>query len=90
MRLEPNYPNPVNSGTEIPFALALPAQVELTIYNVAGQKVRTLLHGTRGAGNHQVRWDGRGESGRELSSGVYLYRLRAGAGVQTRKLLLLR
>ena len=88
--LEQNYPNPFNSSTVIRFALPQAENVELAVYNLAGQKVATLVEGVREAGVYTVRWDGRDESGRELASGVYLYRLRAGQGqVETRKLLLL-
>ena len=90
LRLEPNFPNPFNSRTEIRFSLAYPAEVALELFDVTGQKVRTLTRGTRGAGTHRVRWDGRNKLGREMSSGVYLYRLRTDAGAETRKLLLLR
>ena len=90
MRLEPNYPNPFNSGTVIRFSLVSAAQVELSLYNVAGQRVRSLVRGSKGQGIHEVRWDGRDESGRNLSSGVYFCRLSTGSDVQSRKLLLLR
>ena len=62
--------------------------MELALYNLAGQKVVTLVRGRREAGVYAVQWDGRGEGGRELASGIYLYSLRAGARVETRKLLL--
>ncbi|MBI2502337.1 MAG: T9SS type A sorting domain-containing protein [Candidatus Latescibacteria bacterium] len=64
--------------------------VELAVYNLAGQRVVRLAEGVREAGSYTVRWDGRDEQGHELASGVYLYRLRAGERVQTRKLLSLR
>jgi len=64
--------------------------VELALYNLAGQKVVTLANGYREAGRHTARWDGRDDQGRALASGVYLYRLQAGAQVETRKLLLVR
>ena len=88
--LRQNYPNPFNSGTSIRFALPHDEHVELSLYDLAGQKVGTLVDGRRGPGTYVVRWGGRDDSGRELSSGVYLYRLRAGGRVETRKLLLLR
>jgi len=89
--LEQNYPNPFNSSTVIRFALPTSQDVELAIYNLAGQKVATLVDGTRQAATYTVRWDGRDVSGHDLASGVYLYRLRAGGEqVQTRKLVLIR
>jgi flagellar hook assembly protein FlgD len=68
------------------------ADVELAIFNLAGQQVATLAQGAREAGTYTVNWDGRDDDGRTLASGVYLYRLRVGDGgqVETRKLLMLR
>ena len=88
--LSQNYPNPFNSGTAIRFALPHREEMELTVYNLAGQKVVTLVEGLRDAGVYKVHWDGRNGDRRELASGVYLYRLRAGTQVETRKSLLLR
>ena len=62
----------------------------MAIHNLAGQKVVTLVDGHRPAGAYAVHWDGGNARGRELASGIYLYRLRAGAHVDTRRLLLLR
>ena len=88
--LSQNYPNPFNPVTTIRFTLPTPAQVDLSLYNLLGQHVATLVSGLREAGVHALRWDGRDDGGVELASGVYLYRLQAGARVETRKLLLLR
>ena len=90
--LSQNYPNPFNSSTVIRFALPTSQQVELAIYNLTGQQVAILASGTRPAGAYKIHWDGRHEDGRELASGVYLYRLQVGEGQQiaTRKLVLIR
>lgn len=88
--LAPNYPNPFNGSTAIQFALPAEGEVELSIYDLTGQKVAALVAGRRGAGTYTVRWDGRDAEGDALASGVYLYRLRAGGQRETRKLLLLR
>ena len=90
--LDQNYPNPFNSETTICFALPAANDVGLSIFNLAGQQVATLVDGAREAGMYTVRWDGHDDDDRELASGVYLYRLRAGDGMQveTRKLLLVR
>ena len=88
--LAQNYPNPFNSGTVIRFDLPAAQAVELAVYNLSGQQVTTLVTGPREAGTYSVRWDGRDDDGRELASGVYLYRLRTGTQVETRKLLLIR
>ena len=88
--LRQNYPNPFNSNTVIRFDLPTADEVDLSLYNLAGQKVASLLHGYRSAGTFTLRWDGRGDSERELASGVYLYRLQVPERVETKKLLLLR
>lgn len=90
--LEQNYPNPFNSATGVRFALPSSSEIELAIFNLTGQQVAALVAGEREAGTYTVRWDGRDGDGRELASGVYLYRLRTGDGrqVETRKLVLVR
>jgi subtilisin family serine protease len=87
--LEPNYPNPFNGSTQVRFTLAQSSEVELFVLNVRGQRVRTLLNGMQSGGGHVVGWDGRGEAGGRLSSGVYLLVLRVNGRVFTRKALLL-
>jgi enterochelin esterase-like enzyme len=90
--LAQNYPNPFNSGTVIRFTLPQSQDAELALFNLAGQRVATLVQGRRDAGTYTVRWDGTDDAGHTLASGVYLYRLQTGNGkqVETRKLLLLR
>jgi len=88
--LQPNFPNPFNSSTAIRFVLPYAADVHLSLFNLAGQQVATLVEGRRGAGHYTLHWDGRDDGGRVLASGAYFYRLRAGAQAETRKLLLLR
>ena len=88
--LAQNFPNPFNNGTTIPFSLARRSEVELSVYNLAGQKVKTLAQAVWAAGNHRVIWDGRDATGAEVATGVYLYRLRAEGRLEVRKLLLLR
>ncbi len=88
--LGPNYPNPFNPETTIRFGLPQSQEIELAIYNLAAQRVATLVTGHREAGSYSVRWDGVTDAGLKLASGVYFYRLTAGEQVETRKLLLLR
>jgi hypothetical protein len=76
-RLEANYPNPFNGQTVIPFALPTAADVRIDVFDLLGQRVRTLVDGSLSAGLHQVRWDGRGDGGMSVAAGVYFYRLRA-------------
>lgn len=88
--LDQNYPNPFNPDTTIRFDLPLSEEIDLAVYNLTGQKFATLVQGLREAGTYTLRWDGRDDDGRDLATGVYLYRLKAGERVETRKLLLLR
>ena len=90
LALSQNYPNPFNSQTVICFALPASGEVELAIYDLAGQRVALLVSGMREAGTYAVNWDGRDDRGQELASGVYLYRLRVGNKEETRKLALVR
>lgn len=85
-----NYPNPFNPTTTIVFDLPQSASINLAIYNMLGQVVRTLVTGKLEAGRQSVQWDGKNELGERLSSGVYLYRLETGIFVQTRKLVLMK
>ena len=89
LRLWPNYPNPFNNATAIRFEVPREGAVELVVYNLMGQRVAVLVAEELAAGAHRVTWNGRDENGRELASGMYLYRLQAGERTQTRKLLLL-
>ena len=77
--LDQSYPNPFNSETVIRFEMREKQEVELAVYNLAGQRLVHLVEGSREAGVHTVRWNGRNERGRELASGVYVYRLQAGS-----------
>lgn len=88
--LRQNIPNPFNAGTLIRYELPEAGQARLEIYNILGQRVAVLTDGIQAAGTHAVRWDGRGDDGRILSSGIYLCRLITGEGVRTRKMVLLR
>lgn len=85
-----NYPNPFNPETTIEFYLPHHAEVRLKIFNVLGQRIRTLFTGRRDAGVYRLKWNGRDEAGNEVASGVYIYRLQADRFVQSRKMLLLR
>lgn len=78
-----NYPNPFNPTTSISFEMAETANAELAVFNMAGQKVATLVNGLVGAGSHEVSFDAS-----NLSSGVYFYTLNSGNMVETRKMIL--
>ncbi len=88
--LAQNFPNPFNQSTVIRIDLETRAEMELAVYNIAGQQVATLAQGLYPAGAYTFTWDGRNTHGAELASGVYCYRLRANGREQTRKLILLR
>lgn len=90
LRLEQNFPNPFNPRTTIRFAVTSAQDVTLTVYNVAGQKVRTLYRGRVLAGEQSVVWDGRDDAGGTVATGVYIYRLTAESGTQTRKMVFLK
>lgn len=85
--LHQNYPNPFNPHTMISYRLAVAGKVELQVFNMLGQKVRTLISGKQSAGLHVVEWDGRDDQGKLLSSGVYLYQIKAADFSFTRKML---
>ena len=70
-----NYPNPFNAGTEIRFQLPKNMYVELTVYNILGQTVKSLVQGHKGAAHHLIRWDGTNEDGLIVPSGMYFSRL---------------
>ena len=88
--LHQNYPNPFNPTTQIRFALPEAASVTLEIYNMLGQKVRTLISGEMQAGFHTMQWDARNDLGQQAVSGVYLYRLQAGSQVRIRRMTLMK
>jgi hypothetical protein len=83
-------PNPFRGSGEIAFDLPKGARVELTVHDLAGRLVRTLVVGETSAGHHSVRWDGKDVLGRSVASGVYLYTLRAGTLSATRSLVVVR
>ena len=86
-----NYPNPFNPATTIKYALPQAADVELTVYNVVGQVVRTLVTEHQSAGRYVVEWDATNDNGHSLSSGMYFYRLQAGGEFhEVKKMLLLK
>lgn len=86
-----NYPNPFNPTTHIHFALPLAAAVELNVYDVLGQHVRTLVADERHpAGYYSVLWDGKNEQQQTVSSGVYFYRLRTPAFHHTGRMTLVK
>ncbi len=89
-RLEQNFPNPFNPTTTIAFSIKSASNVTLTIYDVAGRRVRELVNERRERGAYKVLWDGRNDDGAVVSSGTYFYKLKAGTFTDTKKLTLLK
>ena len=87
--LSQNYPNPFNPETEIGFTVPVACQVQLKIYNVAGQLVK-IYQGDYGAGVHSISWDGTNLKGEDVGSGIYFYRMEASNFVQQKKMVLMR
>lgn len=88
--LAQNYPNPFNGETVIDLSLPARTDVTLELYNILGQRVRTLVDEPLGAGEHRLTWDGAYESGRQAPSGIYFYRLQAGEVTLVRKMILIK
>ena len=85
-----NYPNPFNPETTIQFILAEDARVSLTIYNILGQEVITLINDPLSTGLHAVTWNGRDAFGNAVSSGIYIYSVQTKDTVQLKKMVLIR
>jgi len=85
-----NYPNPFNPTTNIKYSLNETGIVKLTIHNVSGQKIRTLVSKNQTSGIYQTTWNGQNDSGLGVSSGVYFYRLRSGNACKIKKMILIR
>jgi len=88
--LEQNFPNPFNSETMIRFYLPRNSFIELSIFNILGENVRSLSAEKLSQGNHTLRWDGTDNSGKPLASGIYVYQLNAGQTTLSKKMFLLR
>ncbi len=93
-QLFPNYPNPFNPVTSIGYTVSSeqnrPIRTTLVVYNILGQKVRTLVDKVQKPGRYEVVWDGKDERGNDLGSGVYVYKLKTKDFVQSKKMLLVR
>jgi hypothetical protein len=85
-----NYPNPFNPETVIKYGLKTDTKVLLEIYNLRGQKVKTLINDSQSAGYHQITWNGRDKTGKQTASGVYFYIMKTDNFEKTRKMILLK
>ena len=88
--LRQNYPNPFNPTTTIAFDLKEAGKVKLVVYNISGQKVRTLVADHKAAGRHTITWDAKDDAGQNLPSGVYLYKLEAADFTLTRSMVFMK
>ncbi|MCP4728045.1 MAG: T9SS type A sorting domain-containing protein [bacterium] len=88
--LHRNYPNPFNPETMIRFSLPENTNVNITVYNLLGSKVRELVNTFRPAGTHEIRWDGRNEQGQKAASGIYFYRIKTDRFSKVRKMTLIK
>lgn len=89
-RLYSNFPNPFNPVTLIRYDLPVSGYTDLTVYDMTGRRIKSLVQTWQSAGQHAVRWDGADQLGRQVSSGVYIYRLQSGKEIKSRKMMLLR
>ena len=88
--LSDNYPNPFNPTTTISFNLAAESNVTIDVYNIKGQKVKSLLNDQLPTGQHSVVWDGLDDNGKTVTSGIYFYKIVAGENTEMKKMLLLK
>ena len=88
--LAQNYPNPFNPETAIKYDLAKRVRVEISIFNLLGQRIESLVHATQDRGVYLIRWDGTNSSKQIVPSGVYILQMRAGDFVAVRKMLFLK
>jgi photosystem II stability/assembly factor-like uncharacterized protein len=85
-----NYPNPFNPSTKFRYALPEGRNVKIIIYDINGSKVTELVNNYQGAGTYEVTWNGKNDSGMQVASGTYIYQVKAGDFVETKKMLLLK
>lgn len=88
--LYPAYPNPFNPSTTLSFSIPLASHVELSVYNIRGQRIQTLVDGRLEAGYHRYSWNGRDDLGHDVSSGVYIYTLQSDHKIQGNKIVFLK
>jgi flagellar hook assembly protein FlgD len=89
--LHPNYPNPFNNSTRISYTVPVKfsGKIELSVFNIIGQRVIKLNNLPQTQGHHSVKWDGKNKTGANLSSGIYILRLKGGDEIRTKKILLI-
>jgi hypothetical protein len=90
LSLEQNYPNPFSGVTSIPYSLTKANRVELSIYNIKGQLVKTLVSDFQNSGKYQLTWDGSDNQGKPVSAGIYPYKVSNGTFTSSKKMILLK
>ncbi len=90
VHLEDNYPNPFNPETTISFYIPTSGNLSLDIFNLRGQKIKSLVNEHKNAGQHKIVWDGRDDNNKRLASGIYLYKLKSGNYTRSKKMILLK
>jgi flagellar hook assembly protein FlgD len=88
--IQNNYPNPFNPTTTVKYQIPENTHVRLVVYNMLGQRVRTIVDQPREAGYYSVQWDGKNDYGVSITSGIYVYRIQAGSFVAARKMNLIK
>jgi len=89
-QLAQNYPNPFNPFTTLLYELSENSHVKITIYDMLGRKVKTLINKTQDAGSRTIIWNATNDYGEPVSAGIYLYQIKAGEHLQTKKMVLLK
>lgn len=89
-KLYANFPNPFNPTTTISFSLKEAGDVKLEIFNIRGQKVKTLINSSLPAENHQIVWNGKDDSGKSVSTGIYFYKMKTANYIASRKMILMK
>ena len=88
--LEQNYPNPFNPSTQVRYALPEASKVSISIYDMMGREVRSLVNGSMDAGYHTALWNATNDNGNPVSAGMYIYTIQAGDFRQVKKMILLK
>jgi flagellar hook assembly protein FlgD len=89
-KLKQNFPNPFNPVTTLQYDLPENANVNITIYDMMGRQVKTLVNGSQNAGYKSIQWNATNNAGQPVSAGLYLYTIKAGKYRQTKKMVLLK
>ncbi len=90
LKLNQNFPNPFNPATEIEYSIPARENVSVSIYDITGRKIRTLVDESQSAGSYTIRWNGLNDQNRQVASGIYMYQLKYGNKVLTKKMSLIR